>query len=258
MTLYARLAASIFAQRRERESRMMTMEALAASIAHEINQPLAAVVGNGSAGLRWLDRPVPDLSEARASLQRVVRDGHRAADVIESIRSLFRVADQERIPIFINAVILEVLDLSGAELRAEQVHVVTDLAADLPMMSASKGQLQQVIVNLVTNAVEAMRPITDRARVLKVSSTFVSGQGVLIDVADSGTGVEPKNGDGLFDAFFTTKPHGTGMGLAICRSIVEAHGGRLSAAPNEPHGAVFRFMLPVEDASSPHSVQLAS
>jgi signal transduction histidine kinase len=111
---------------------------------------------------------------------------------------------------------------------------------------------------LVTNAVEAMRPITDRARMLKVSSTFVSGQGVLIDVADSGTGVEPKNVDGLFDAFFTTKPHGTGMGLAICRSIVEAHGGRLSAAPNEPHGAVFRFMLPVEDASSPHSVQLAS
>jgi signal transduction histidine kinase len=258
MTLYARLAVSIFAQRRERESRMMTMEALAASIAHEINQPLAAVVGNGSAGLRWLDRPVPDLSEARASLQRVVRDGHRAADVIESIRSLFRVADQERIPIFINAVILEVLDLSGAELRAEQVHVVTDLAADLPMMSASKGQLQQVIVNLVTNAVEAMRPITDRARMLKVSSTFVSGQGVLIDVADSGTGVEPKNVDGLFDAFFTTKPHGTGMGLAICRSIVEAHGGRLSAAPNEPHGAVFRFMLPVEDASSPHSVPVAS
>jgi signal transduction histidine kinase len=258
MTLYARLAVSILAQRRERESRMMTMEALAASIAHELNQPLAAVVGNGSAGLRWLDRPVPDLSEARASLQRVVRDGHRAAETIESIRSLFRVTNQERGLTSINAVILEVLELSGAELRAEHVHVVTDLAADLPMMSASKGQLQQVILNLVTNAVEAMRPITDRARVLKVSSMFVSGQGVLIDVADSGAGVEPKNVDRLFDAFFTTKPHGTGMGLAICRSIVEAHGGRLSAAPNDPHGAVFRFMLPVEDASSPHSVPLAS
>jgi len=123
---------------------------------------------------------------------------------------------------------------------------------------ASKGQLQEVILNLVVNAVDAMRPITDRARVLKVSSKFVSGQGVSIDVADSGTGIEPKNLEGLFEAFFTTKPHGTGMGLAICRSIVEAHGGRLSAAPNEPHGAVFRFTLPVEDAWSLHSVSLAS
>jgi len=126
------------------------------------------------------------------------------------------------------------------------------------MISANKGQLQEVILNLVVNAVDAMRPITDRARVLKVSSKFVSGQGVSIDVADSGTGIEPKNLEGLFEAFFTTKPHGTGMGLAICRSIVEAHGGRLSAAPNEPHGAVFRFTLPVEDAWSLHSVSLAS
>ena len=258
MTLYARLAVSIFAQRRERESRMMTLEALAASIAHEINQPLAAVVGNGSAGLRWLDRPVPDLPEARAALQRVVRDGHRAGEAIESIRSLFRAANQEKSPISINAIILEALDLLGAELRSERVHVVTDLAADLPMMGANKSQLQQVMLNFITNAVDAMRPITDRVRVLKVSSRFVSGQSVLIDVADSGTGIEAGKVDGLFDAFFTTKPHGTGMGLAICRSIIEAHGGRLSAAPNEPHGAVFRFTLPVEDTSSPHSVPLAS
>jgi signal transduction histidine kinase len=258
MTLYARLAVSIFAQRRERESRMMTLEALAASIAHEINQPLAAVVGNGSAGLRWLDRPVPDLPEARAALQRVVRDGHRAAEAIESIRSLFRAANQEKSPISINAIILEALDLLGAELRSERVHVVTDLAADLPMMWANKSQVQQVMLNFITNAVDAMRPITERVRLLKVSSRFVSGQSALIDVADSGTGIEAGKVDGLFDAFFTTKPHGTGMGLAICRSIIEAHGGRLSAAPNEPHGAVFRFTLPVEDTSSPHSVPLAS
>jgi PAS domain S-box-containing protein len=242
----------------ERLNRVTLLGEMAAAIAHELNQPLAAVVANGSAGLRWLDRPAPDLSKARASLQEIVRDGHRAAEVIKSIRSLFRVANQERSPILINAVILEALELVGAVLRSERVQVVTDLAADLPMMSASKVQLQQVMLNLVTNAIEAMRPITDRARVLKVSSTFVSGQGVLIGVADTGTGIEPKNVDGLFDAFFTTKPDGTGMGLAICRSIVEAHGGQLSAAPNEPHGAVFRFMLPVEDASSPHSVALAS
>jgi signal transduction histidine kinase len=257
MTLYARLALSILAQRREREGRMMTMEALAASIAHEINQPLTAVVGNGSAGLRWLDRPIPNLSEARASLQRVVRDGHRAAEAIESIRSLFRAANQEKSPISMNAIIRDTLELLGAELRSERVHVVSDLAADLPIISANKSQLHQVMLNLITNAVDAMRPITDRVRVLKVSSRFVSGQSVLIDVADTGTGIEAENVDGLFDAFFTTKPHGTGMGLAICRSIIEAHGGRLSAAPNEP-GAVFRFTLPVEGASSPHSVPLAS
>jgi signal transduction histidine kinase len=258
MTLYERLAVSIFAQRRERESRMMTMEALAASIAHELNQPLVAVVANGSAAQRWLDRPVPNLLEARASLQQIVRDGHRAAEVLKSVRSLFQVANRERSPLFANVIIREVLELAGAELRSERVLVVTDLAADLPIISASRGQLQEVILNLVTNAVDAMRPITDRARVLKVSSTFASGQGVLIAIADTGTGIDPKNVDGLFDAFFTTKLQGTGMGLAICRSIVEAHGGRLSAAPNEPHGAVFRFTLPVEDTSSPHSVPLAS
>jgi C4-dicarboxylate-specific signal transduction histidine kinase len=242
----------------QRLNRVMLLGEMTASIAHEINQPLAAVVAHAGAGLRWLDRPVPDLAEARATLQEIVRDGHRAAEVIESIRSLFRVANQERSPISINAIILEAFDLTGAELRSERILVVTDLAADLPVISASKVQLQQVILNLVTNAVEAMRPITDRARMLKVSSRFVSGQGVLIDVADSGTGIEPKNVEGLFDAFFTTKPDGTGMGLAICRSIVEAHGGQLSAAPNEPHGAVFRFTLPVEDASSPLPIPLAS
>ena len=253
MTIYARLAVSILAQRRERESRMMTMEAVAASIAHELNQPLVAVVANGSAALRWLDRPVPDLAEARASLQRIVRDGHRAAEVLGSIRSLFRVAIPEKSPIFINPITGEVLELAGAELRSGRVHVVTDLSADLPMISANRGQLQEVIMNLVTNTVDAMRPITDRARALKVSSAWASDQGILVAVADSGTGIDPKNIEGLFDPFFTTEPHGTGMGLAICRSIVEAHGGRLWSAPNEPHGAVFRFTLPVEGESSSHS-----
>jgi signal transduction histidine kinase len=258
MALYGRLAVSILAQRRERDSRMMTMEALAAAISHELRQPLAAVVANASGGLRWLDRPVPDLTEARAVLQRIRRDSHRAAEAIGSIRSLFRVANQERSPLSIDAIILEIIEFLGTELRSERVHVVIDLDPDLPMISANRGQLQQVILYRITNAVEAMRPITDRARVLKVSSRLVSGQSLMIEVADSGTGIEPKNVDRLFDAFFTTKSHGTGMGLAICRSIVETHGGRLSAMPNEPHGTIFRFTLPVEDASSPHSVSLAS
>jgi signal transduction histidine kinase len=250
MTLYARLALSILAQRREREHRMMTMEALAVSIAHELRQPLAAMAANGSGGLRWLDRPVPDIPEVRAALQRILRDSHRAADTIESIRSLFRVADQERSRLFINAVVLEAVEFLRMELRSEHVFVVTDLAPDLPTISGNRGQLQQLILNLLTNAVEAMRPIIDRVRELKVSSRLVGGHSLQIDVADSGTGIEPKNLDRLFDAFFTTKLHGTGMGLAISRSIVETHGGRLSAMPNEPHGTVFRFTLPVEDEAS--------
>jgi signal transduction histidine kinase len=208
------------------------------------------MAANGSGGLRWLDRPVPDIPEVRAALQRILRDSHRAADTIESIRSLFRVADQERSRLFINAVVLEAVELLRTELRSERVLVVTDLAPDLPMISGNRGQLQQVVLNLLTNAVEAMRPIIGRARVLKVSSRLVGGHSLQIDVADSGTGIEPKNADRLFDAFFTTKPHGTGMGLAISRSIVETHGGRLSAMPNEPHGTVFGFTLPVEDEAS--------
>jgi signal transduction histidine kinase len=272
MTLYARLAVSILAQRREREHRMMTMEALAASIAHELRQPLAAMAAHrgggqrwpprpphGSGGLRWLDRPVPDIPEVRAALQRILRDSHRAADTIESIRSLFRVADQERSRLFINAVVLEAVEFLRMELRSEHVFVVTDLAPDLPMISGNRGQLQQLVLNLLANAVEAMRPIIDRVRVLKVSSRLVGGHSLQIDVADSGTGIEPKNVDRLFDAFFTTKPHGTGMGLAISRSIVETHGGRLSAMPNEPHGTVFGFTLPVEDeAFRPRRLPMSS
>jgi C4-dicarboxylate-specific signal transduction histidine kinase len=184
------------------------------------------VVANGSAALRWLDRPVRNLLEARASLQRIVRDGHRAAEVLGSVRSLFQVANPERTPFFVNVIIREVLELAGAELRSERVLVLTDLATDLPRMVASKGQLQEVILNLVRNAVDAMRPITDRARVLKVSSTFVSGQGVLIAIADSGTGIDPKNVEGLFDAFFTTKPHGTAW---ACDLPLDSRGPRRTA-----------------------------
>jgi signal transduction histidine kinase len=246
MTLYARLAVSVFAQRRERESRMMTMEALAAAIAHEVKQPLGGVVSSANAALRWLDRPGPDLHQARASLERIVSDSHRAAQVLDSIRSLFPASNQEKSPLFTNALIREVLELAGAEFRAEGVVVLTELAADLPMVVANKVQLQEVILNLVTNAIQAMRPVTHRARVLKVSSTFVSGQGVLIAVEDSGTGIDPKNIEGIFDPFFTTKPHGTGMGLAICRSIIETHDGKLWVTQKGSEGVIFQFTVPVD------------
>jgi signal transduction histidine kinase len=225
---------------------MMTMEALAAAIAHEVKQPLGGVVSSANAALRWIVRPSPDLHQARASLERIVSDSHRAAQVLDSVRSLFRASNQEKSPIFTNALIREVLELAGAEFRAEGVVVLTELAADLPMVVANKVQLQEVILNLVTNAIQAMRPVTHRARVLKVSSTFVSGQGVLIAVEDSGTGIDPKNIEGIFDPFFTTKPHGTGMGLAICRSIIEAHDGRLWVTQKGSEGVIFQFTVPVD------------
>jgi signal transduction histidine kinase len=246
MTLYTRLAVSVFAQRRERESRMMSMEALAASIAHEVKQPLGGVVSSANAALRWLDRPVPDLHQAQAALQRIVSDGHRAARVLDDVWSLFRAGNQEKAPISINALILEVLELASIQFRSEGVIVLTELAADLPMVFANKGQLQEVILNLVTNAVEAMKPITHRPRVLKASSTLVSGQGVLTVIEDSGTGIDPKNFEGIFDAFFTTKPTGTGIGLAICRSVIEAHAGRLWATSKESEGVIFQFTIPVD------------
>ena len=255
MTLYARLAVSVFAQRRERESRMMTMEALAASIDHEMRQPLTGMVSSANAAMRWLDRPVPELLTARASLQRIVSDGHRAAQVLDSVRSLFRVGIQNKGPISMNALILEVLEVAGVQFRSEGVVVLTDLAADLPMVFANKGQLQEVILNLVTNAIEAMRPITHRARLLKVSSTFVSGQGILTAVEDSGVGIDPKNIEGIFDAFFTTKPTGTGIGLAICRSIIEAHDGRLWVTPKQSEGVIFQFTIPVDDDQDSSSIR---
>jgi len=246
MTLYARLAVSVFAQRRQRESRMMTLEALAGSIAHEIKQPLSGMVSSANAGLRWLDRPIPELEAARGSLHRIVSDGHRAGQVLDSVRALFRGAVEETGPISVNALILEILELAGFQFRSEGVVVLTELATDLPMVSANKAQLQEVILNLITNAMEAMRPVTERARVLKVSTAFVSGQGVLIAVEDSGTGIDPKNVNVIFDAFFTTKPAGTGMGLALCRSIIEAHAGRLWVTPKQSEGAIFQFTVPID------------
>jgi len=246
MTLYARLAVSVFAQRRERASRMMTLEALAASIAHQVKQPISGMVSSANAALRWLDRPVPDLQAALGSLQRIVSDGHRAGQALDSVRSLFRGAAQEASPISINALILEVLELAGFQFRSEGVIVLTELATDLPTVSANRAQLQEVILNLITNAMEAMTPVSDRARVLKVSSASVSGQGVLIAVEDSGIGIDPKNINLIFDAFFTTKPAGTGMGLAICRSIIEAHNGRLWVAPRQPDGTTFQFTIPAD------------
>ena len=227
-----------------RVSRLTTMGAMTASIAHEINQPLAAIVANGNAGLRWLANASPDLDEVRASLKRIVSDGHRASQVIGSIRAMFRKDSQERIDVSLNDLVHEVTALVQAEIQSRRVTLKTELLQELPPVVADRVQLRQVFLNLMVNAIEAMGSVTHRARLLLVKSEIHEPDGVLITVQDSGIGIGPTEMERIFDAFFTTKSDGMGMGLAISRSIIEAHGGRLWASPGTPHGSVFYFVLP--------------
>jgi signal transduction histidine kinase len=228
-----------------RAARLATMGEMTASIAHEINQPLSAIVTNGNAGLRWLGRAPPDLDEVKALLKRVVNDGNRASQIIGSIRAIFKMSGEKKVPIDVNQLIREVLTLVQGELKAHRVLVRTALAEGLPRVSADGVQLQQVIVNLSTNAIEAMGSVTDRERILRVASEVNESHDLLITVEDSGTGIDPKNIDRVFDRLFTTKIHGMGMGLAICRSIIEAHSGRLWAERGVRQGSVFRVLLPI-------------
>jgi C4-dicarboxylate-specific signal transduction histidine kinase len=225
-------------------SRLSMMAQVAASIAHEIKQPLAAIVTNGSAASRWLAKKPPDLEEVQASVNRVVMEGHHAGQVIESIRAMFEQAPREKSRLDANELIQEVLTFTGSEIQRHRVAVQTELADKLPPLLADRIQLQQVLRNLIMNALEVMDAVTDRTRVLTMRSTAHDSKSVLITVEDSGTGIEPKNMQRIFDSFFTTKPHGMGMGLAICRSIIDSHGGSLSALPGHPHGTVFRVILP--------------
>lgn len=220
---------------------------MAASIAHEINQPLNAIVTNGSAGLRWLSNPTPDhLEEVRTALERIIREGNRASQVIHDIRAMFKNDGQERASLDVNQLIREVLALLDSELRSGQVLVQTELVPEPLPALADRVQLQQVIANLITNAMEAMSTVSDRARILRLTSAISKPDGVLISVEDSGPGIDRENLDRVFHPFFTTKLQGMGMGLAICRSIVESHSGNLSASAAYPHGAVFRVVLPIE------------
>jgi C4-dicarboxylate-specific signal transduction histidine kinase len=225
-------------------SRLTMMAQVAASIAHELNQPLTAIVTNGSAASRWLAKKPPDLEEVQASVSRVVMEGHRAGQVIESIRAMFEQAPREKSRLDANELIQEVLTFIGSEIQRHRVAVQTELTDKLPPLLADRIQLQQVFRNLIMNALEAMGAVTDRARVLAVKSTAYDSKSVLITIEDSGTGIAEKNMQRIFDSFFTTKQHGMGMGLAICRSIINSHGGSLSALPGHPHGTVFRVILP--------------
>ncbi|MEA2940313.1 MAG: hypothetical protein QOD09_842 [Bradyrhizobium sp.] len=232
-------------------TRVITLGELTASIAHEVNQPLAAVVANAEACLRWLDRETPDLNAARRSAEWVISDGVRASDVVRRVRALVNKTDVEKVALDVNNVVREAIALVQRELSDHGVSLRTEFVPALPIIMGDRVQLQQVIINLVMNGIEAMQPITERARELVVRSDRDATQYVRVSVTDCGVGISADNANRLFNAFFTTKSSGLGMGLSICRSIVEAHGGRLSACPNEGPGATFQFILPPHQEDAP-------
>jgi PAS domain S-box-containing protein len=231
-------------------TRVMTMGELAASIAHEINQPLAAVVTNADACMVWLSSEPPNLEEARAAVDCIAQDGTRASEVIRHIRAMFTKDTPERTRVQVNELIREVGALLQAEASRNQVALQTELATDLPPAMGDPVQLQQVIVNLVLNGIEAMSAVTDRPRRLVIRSERHNSDEVLVAVRDSGAGIDAKDFRRIFDAFFTTKAQGMGMGLSICHSIIEAHRGRLWASANSDHGATLQFTLPADGDSA--------
>jgi len=227
-------------------SRVATMGQLMASTAHEIRQPITAVITYAQAGLNWLDAQPPDLKEVRQTLGHISRQGKRASDVIDRIRALIKKAPPRKEELEINEAVLEVIALIRAEVLKNAVAVRTQLAEGLPVIRADRVQLQQVIVNLIINAVEAMSDVGEGARELLISTGRDASGGVLVSLRDSGPGLDPKSLERLFEAFYTTKAQGMGLGLAISRSIIEAHGGQMWAGANEPRGAVFQFSLPLQ------------
>jgi PAS domain S-box-containing protein len=226
----------------ERSAHVSRMGAMTASIAHEMNQPLTAVVGVASAGSRWLERTPPAIDRARECFEQIVRAGQRAADVLESVRAMFKSKKLASTPIDVNQLIDEVLTLVQGAVKRHDIAVRTELDRAIRPVTGNRIQLQQVLFNLITNAVEAMESVADRTMLVK-SEHENSGQ-VRVTIEDSGTGIEPQQIDKIFGSFFTTKVDGMGMGLSICRSIIETHGGRLWASPGRSRGAVFQFTLP--------------
>ena len=256
----AKLRASITEQKRTQEAlrqaqadlahvnRVTTMGELTASLAHEVNQPIAAAGTDANTCLRWLTREQPDLKEAREAALRVVKDAARAAEIISRIRLMFQKSIPHRELIDVNEVIREIIVLMSSEATRYSISLRTEAAADLPQVIGDRVQLQQVMMNLIINGIDAMKDDADGTRELRVKSQRMKNEEILVSISDTGVGL-PSQADQMFKAFFTTKPHGTGMGLSISRSIVELHGGRLWAADNPPRGAIFNFTLPTKVAA---------
>jgi C4-dicarboxylate-specific signal transduction histidine kinase len=261
--LHARQAAEIIERRLAEEAlrrtqaelahvaRVTTLGELTGSLAHEVNQPLAAVVTNASACLRWLAGVTPNLDEARTAVERIIRDANRASGVIAHTRALLKKSVGEQAPLDVTELIRVVIVVIQPEVKRQRVVIRERLAENLGPVLAARVELQQVMLNLIVNGIEAMADVSDRPRELAVTSesqSLPNGRGVRVAVEDAGVGIDEERLDQLFEPFFTTKPHGLGMGLSICRSIVHAHGGRLWASRNAGHGTTFQFVLPCTTA----------
>ncbi len=243
--LYAKLSMALRALERERDSKLLTAQAGSAAIAHEIRQPLAAIAASNGAALRFLKKAPPDLGQVQTSLELAISSCHRAGAMIDDIRSLYRRVDGHGQAVDMNEVILEVVHSHQQQLRRSKVEVRRELAARLPPVRGHKTQLQEVVVNLVNNAIEAMASTTERHRLLTLTTRVRGDDGVVVEILDTGPGIDPERLDEIFDAFVTTKSQGTGLGLAICRIIIEHHGGELTASSDARSGALFQFVLPV-------------
>jgi C4-dicarboxylate-specific signal transduction histidine kinase len=263
VALSAYVLAAVFAERRknaeqltrsntmlerERDNKLMNAQAVTAAISHEVRQPLAAIAANSGAAVRFLGKTPPDLEEVRAALSRITSDTHRTSEVFDGIRVLFGKRNQERQSVDVNEIIVEVIQTSRKELQDHGVEIHLALASELPLVDGHRRQLEEVVVNLVHNAVEAMAATTDRDRVLRVRSGIKGHDAITVAVQDSGPGINPKHMDGIFGAFFSSKSHGMGLGLAICRMIIEHHGGHLTASSDGKSGSLFQFVLPIESA----------
>lgn len=248
-TLYARLSGAVLAQRRERAARLMTGDAVAASIAHEVRQPLTAMVTTADAGLRFLDRSIPNLDRAKEAFKRIVEDGHRAGAVVGSIRANFTNDVRDRTSLDLNELIEEALALGRGDLQKHQILVKTEANKQPFAVRGNRVQLQQVLLNLIMNAVDAMTG-RDEPRILSVKCAPYEGDRVAVSVADTGKGIRSQDADRIFNPLFTTKSDGMGMGLSICRAIIEAHEGRLWFTPNSPRGTIFQFTLRTDNPAS--------
>jgi C4-dicarboxylate-specific signal transduction histidine kinase len=228
-------------------TRVLTMGELTASIAHEVNQPLGAIVTSAAACERWLAAEPPQMEKARRALERIINDGRRAGEVIKRIRALMKRQAPRKDWLEINEAILEIIAIAQHQLHRNDILLETQLADGLPLVRCDRVQLQQVVLNLIVNAIEAMSGVDKRRRELTIVSAADGPEAVAVEVRDSGMGLDPARAAHLFEPFYTTKPEGLGIGLSISRSIVEAHGGHLSAVANVPRGAVFRLSLPINE-----------